>query len=133
MSVLRIVIFLLASISASAGLFLIGYAVSLVLASPAIAAESPALQAASGNECREFADMAITIRAMAQEGVSKEQAAGAVVRIYNMPEKRVVDIANVILRVAYSDKREAAEFANQLAVSCIQHRGDLTTFLGTGV
>jgi hypothetical protein len=110
----------------------LGYGL-LWMAATVWADELPALQAASSNECREFADMAITIRAMAQEGVTKDQAAGAVARIYSMPEARIAFIAAHIMGIAYSDKREAADFANQLAVSCISHRGDLGPFLGGGV
>jgi hypothetical protein len=110
-----------------AGVFTL-FCASLMVASGA-ALGAP--RAGSAEECAGIADMAITARAMAEEGVSRERALKVLARMY--PTELLVKWHETLLGAAFSDKRAAKEFAGALLKSCYQGQGVVDGFFGTGV
>lgn len=88
-------------------------------------------RAESGEECSHPADLAVTARALAEEGISREQAAKVVARMY--PKALIAKWAEAVLKAAYADSRPAAKFASDLIQHCYKSQGDLDGFLGVAL
>jgi hypothetical protein len=108
------------------GLF--GAAVALLWANGAGAQ----YQAATEQECRVFADAALVARSHQLSGIEQARALKALYLIYDLPNDRLRAVAVAINGAAYAggETRSAPEFGVGLYQSCINHRGDLTPYLG---
>ena len=85
-------------------------------------------RAGGPEECAVIGDIGITARALAEEGLAQDSARRILDRMY--PAALAAKWADPILRIAYTDKRSARQFANDLGSACMQRMGDVDGFLG---
>ena len=100
-----------------------------LLGFPLVALAAP--RAASAEECAHAADVAVTARALAEEGLPAERTAKVLERMY--PKAVFAKWGEVIVKSAYADKRGAAQYASDLLKHCYTSQGNLDGFLGVAL
>lgn len=111
---------------------LLAVAVLFVIAPPVTRA---APHAKSEGECQFFWDVALTARAMAMEGIRREQAQRVIDRIYNTgADARVRAIVQTIVGAAQMARSDpAGAFARELATACLKQNGNMDAILGASL
>jgi hypothetical protein len=101
----------------------------VVVLATGVAQAAPRAEDAS--ECMATADMAITARAMTEEGISEEKVRAVVKRMY--PPDAVAKWVDAVIAYAQSSKNPAAKAAARLYQHCAANRGNLDGLLGVAL
>ena len=97
-----------------------------------VARDALAAPRANGpQECLVFADMALVARAAAEEGVGRAALDRMALKIYQMNDGRVREIAGLVVTQAYRERRSPLDYAVALAEACMKG-GNLDPVLGGG-
>jgi hypothetical protein len=97
----------------------------------ATGAAQAAPQAGDSSECMGAADMAITARAMVEEGIAEKKIRAVVTRMY--PAELIEKWADSVLAYAQSTKKPAAKAAGELYQHCAANRGNMDGLLGVAL
>lgn len=87
---------------------------------------------AGSADCAIFADIGVTSKALALEGISKAETKRIVVRMYQPKTPRAESLLFKIVDRAYADQGELNKFVQELYAACLRSEGN-PEFLGVSI